>query len=241
MLTYILVILTLFVAGILHGFSGFGSVLLSLPILSIFLGIKTVVPVVALAALSMTVILLIQLRPHISWPRIYPLILGAIPGILVGAFLLKRLDQHLLRLLLGTVLVGYAIYGLASAPHKKNIPDRWAYVFGFISGCLGGALSAVGPPIVAYVSLKDWNKDEIKATMQGFFLTSGILVVVVFALNRLITPTVLHLFGVSLPFVVLGTVLGSLYYSTVRDESYRKTLLVFLALLGVFTIYRAFV
>jgi len=75
--TYILVSLVVFFAGLSQGLSGFGSILLSLPLLAIFLDIKIVIPLVALFAPCITIILLTQLWKQLDWKKLYPLVLGA--------------------------------------------------------------------------------------------------------------------------------------------------------------------
>ena len=78
-------------AGFIQGLSGFGSVLLSLPLLALFLDVKTAIPLVALLAVALTIFLLVQLRAHWDWKKIYPLCLGSLPGAPWGyGFLLGR-------------------------------------------------------------------------------------------------------------------------------------------------------
>jgi len=117
--------------------------------------------------------------------------------------------------------------------------EGWGYLFGFFSGCLGGALSAAGPPVIAYMSLQTWSKDTIKVTLQGFFLVSGAIVVFFQALSGLTTIVVLRYFLISLPLLFLGTYTGSIFYGKIREEHYKKVILILLALLGGFMIYRA--
>ncbi|HUV78990.1 MAG TPA: sulfite exporter TauE/SafE family protein, partial [Desulfobacterales bacterium] len=59
---YVWVCLILFLAGFTHGVSGFGSVMLSIPLLAVVLDIKTVIPLANLVAVTMTVTVFVQLR-----------------------------------------------------------------------------------------------------------------------------------------------------------------------------------
>jgi uncharacterized membrane protein YfcA len=238
MQTYLWICIILFLAGFTQGLSGFGSILLSIPLLTIFMDIKAVIPLTALAALSMTIMLLIQLWQYLEWKKILPLLLGAIPGILAGVFLLKKLDKGIIQLILGLILVIYALYSIFFRASGKKIRERWAYLFGFSAGCLGGALSAAGPPVIVYTSLQDWTKDQIKVTIQGFYLISGLIVVFLHALTGLTTLPVIRYYGVALPVLLVGTYLGSLFYGSIQEEHYRKVILILLALLGAFMIYR---
>jgi len=239
MQTYVLICLIVFLAGFTQGLSGFGSILLSLPLLAIFLDIKTVIPMVALIAFCITSILFIQLRKHLDWKKVYPLFLGAVPGIPLGVLFLKKLDKDLIQWILGIILIAYSLYSLFFRSTNKQMRKGWGYLFGFFSGCLGGGLSAAGPPVIVYMSLQTWSKDSIKATLQGFFLASGAIVVFFQAMSGITTTIVLRYFLVSLPLMFLGTYTGSIFYGKIREEQYKKVMLILLSFLGGFMIYRA--
>lgn len=239
MQTYILICMIVFFAGFTQGLSGFGSILLSLPLLAIFLDIKTVIPLVALYGLSITIILLIQLWKYLDWQKIFPLFLGALPGIPIGVYFLKKLDKGMVQWILGIMLISYSLYSLFFRSSNKEIKEGWAYLFGFFSGCLGGALSASGPAVIVYTSLQAWSKDKIKVTLQGFFMVSGVAVIFFHALSGLTTITVLRFFLVSLPLLFLGTYTGSFFYGKIKEKDYKRVMLILLAFLGGFMIYRA--
>ena len=90
-----------------------------------------------------------------------------------------------------------------------------------------------------YTSLQAWDKDKIKVTLQGFFLISGITVVFLHAVNGLTTLPILKLFSVSVPAMILGTYAGSFVYGKVGEHDYKRIILLLIALLGAFQIYRA--
>lgn len=238
MQTYFFICLIVFLAGLTQGLSGFGSVLLSLPLLAIFMNIKTVIPLVALIGLSVTILLLIQMWKYLDWKKIYPLFLGSLPGIPMGVFFLKVLDKNIIQWILGVILIAYAIYSLFSRSQSKGIRENWAYIFGFFAGFLGGALSAAGPPVIIYTSLQDWRKNKIKVTLQGFFVVSGAVVVFFHAVSGLTTLSVVRYFLISAPLLILGTYAGSFFYGKISEEGYRRVVLIILALLGAFMIYR---
>jgi uncharacterized membrane protein YfcA len=236
---YALIGIIVFLAGFTHGLSGFGSILLSLPLLAIFLDIKAVIPLVGLIGLCITIIVFIQLWKHLDWRKIYPLFVGALPGIPLGVFFLKKLDQGIIQWILGVILVTYSLYSLFFLSTNKGIREGWAYLFGFFTGCLGGALGAPGPAAIVYTSLQNWSKDTIKVTLQGIFLVAFSGVVLLHALSGITTAAVFRFFLVSLPLLFLGTYAGSLFYGRIREEYYKRVVLVLLALLGVLMIYRA--
>ena len=222
-----------FCAGFIQGLSGFGSVLLSLPLLALFLDVKTAIPVVALFGVTLTIFLLAQLRQHWDWKKVYPLCLGSIPGAPLGVWFLTRTETQYIQWTVGAVLIAYALYGVLLKPVARFTAPIWAYVFGFAAGCLGGAISASGPPVIVYTSLQPWNKDQIKVTLQGFFVISGIVVVIFQAMGGLVTGRVLWYFLAALPILLFGTWAGSFLYGRMREETYRSILLVLMGLLGL--------
>ncbi|MEJ2025512.1 MAG: sulfite exporter TauE/SafE family protein, partial [Deltaproteobacteria bacterium] len=101
------------------------------------------------------------------------------------------------------------------------------------------AFSASGPAVIVYVSLQDWPKDRIKASLQGIFFVVDALVILFYTFNGLITPIVLQYFGVSLPALLLGTFVGALCYGKVNDVQYKRIMFVLLGVLGAFMVYKA--
>lgn len=227
-----------FLAGFIQGLSGFGSVLLSLPLMVLFLDIREAIPLVNLMGVILSVMLFVQLRSHWDWGKIMPLLAGALPGIPVGVYLLKRMDPAHVQIILGLVLVAYALYGLLFRLPVGKVGSAWAYLFGFVAGGLGGAISASGPSVIVYTSLQAWTKDQIKVTLQGFFIISGLLIGVFHAASGLTTGGVIFNFFVSIPTLLAGTWLGSMLYGRFREEGYRRVMLVLLGALGVFTLVR---
>jgi len=236
---YLFLTVVAFLAGLIQGFSGFGSVLLSLPLLVLFLDVREAIPLANLMGVVLTVLIIVQLRAHWEWRKIWPLLAGACPGIPTGVWLLTRMDPMHIQIVLGAVLLSYAVYGLLFRLPIGRLGGAWAYVFGFFAGGLGGAVSASGPPVIVYTSLQAWTKDQIKVTLQGFFVVSGLLIGVFQAANGLVTDGVIRNFLVSVPTLLAGTWAGSLLYGKFREEGYRRVMLVLLGALGVFTLARA--
>ena len=237
--TIIYLCLVALIAGLIQGFSGFGSVLFSLPVLALFLDIKIAIPLMSLSGVVLTVYLLFSLWNHLEWRKILPLLVGTVFGVPVGVLLLKHLKASYLLITLGVMLMAYSFYGLVMKPYRKAMKKYWAYLFGFLAGCLGGAFSASGPPVIVYTSLQPWNKDQIKVTLQGYFFASGIIVIFFQAFSGLMTDMVLKYFLISLAPLMIGTYVGHFFYGRIQEETYRTFMLILLGLLGAFTLWKA--
>jgi hypothetical protein len=239
MLTAIFLGAIFFAAGFTQGVSGFGAALVAMPLLTLFLDVKTAAPLCMLNGLLITLFLSLQLQRHIDWAKIRPLFFGCVPGIFLGVWLLKGTESEVLKILLGGLIILYSAYRLTWKTRQRKLKSRWAYLAGFATGVIGGAFSAGGPPAVIYVSLAGWKKDEIKAALSIFFLTTGVIISAVQALNGLVTTTVLAHFAGSFLFTCAGVYSGSRLYNRIKQETYIRIMLLLLMVLGAMMIFTA--
>ena len=86
--------------------------------------------------------------------------------------------------------------------------DRFAWLFGFGAGVLGGAYGMNGPPLVIYGSLRGWSPQHFRATLQGYFLPASVAGLAGYWLAGLWTPAVSRFYLQSLPLVIAATFLG---------------------------------
>ncbi|AEB09979.1 sulfite exporter TauE/SafE family protein [Desulfobacca acetoxidans] len=234
--TDLLLCLIAFSAGFTQGLSGFGSVLVALPLMVLLLDLKTAVPLAGLWGMTINIILLLTLRRHLDLTRIVPLVVAALPGVPLGVYFLKNVPLWLLEMVLGVLLVVFSIYFVWSGGKTRRLSRGWAYAAGFSSGCLGGSLAASGPPVIIYTALQPWPKDEIKSTLTGFFFLSGLTIIFAQIVAGLITPQVLKTSLISIPFVVLGVISGTWCYNRMETIRYRQVVVGLVTLLGLITV-----
>ncbi len=229
---YLFLPVIFFLAGFTQGVSGFGSALVAMPLLLFFMDAQTAVPLCMLNGLIITAFLSLQLRRHVDWKKITPIIIGCVPGIYVGARFLKEADSDLIKLLLGIMLTMYCLYSLLFKPQPQKVQPYWAYIAGFCTGVIGTAFSAGGPPTIIYTTLNRWKKDDIKATLSVFFFITGIFIAVAHAVTGLTTQIVLKNFSISAIFVLLGVWAGSFCYGKIKQKTYLKLILNLLLVMG---------
>jgi len=238
MAVYLFLFLIFLAAGFTQGVTGFGFGLLAIPLLSLFIDIKTAVPLCSLLGILITAFLSLRLRKHIDQRKILPLLLGCIPGVAIGTLFLKTAPPALLSMLMGIMLMAYVLYRLTGRQQPRSINARWAYVAGFFTGAISSAFSAGGPPTIIYTTLRGWDKNEIKATLSGFFLVGGLTVITAHALTGLTTRLVLHYFMLSAPVVIGGVFAGSLLYDRIDTGGYLKLLHYLLLAMGILMIWK---
>lgn len=236
---YFLIGVIALLAGFIQGLSGFGSVLIALPMLVLFLDFDKAVPLVSIWGMTINTILLAQLRAHLRLQLVLPLTMAAIPGIPLGVYVLKNADIRVLEMLLGVLLLIFSLYFVFSGGKTRKLSIAWLYAAGFCSGCLGGSLAMSGPPVIVYTALQPWDKDEMKSTLTGYFFLSGLVIIIAQAVSGLMTTAVFTGSLISIPFIILGVVSGSSIYRRLATDHYRQVVVGMITLLGLLTVVKA--
>ncbi|MCF8070153.1 MAG: sulfite exporter TauE/SafE family protein [Desulfobacterales bacterium] len=223
-------------AGFVQGLTGFGSALVAIPILTLFIDVKEAVPLTVLNGLVISLVLSLQLKKNIMWDKIFPLLAGIVPGILTGMTILKNVSSANIKFCLGIMLIAYGFYGLRYHIRQRKLFRIWGCLAGFGSGAIGAAFAAGGPPAIIYLTLTGRSKNEIKATLAFFFLINSIMTAAAHAAGGLTTRQVLYDFSVSFIFLLLGIYTGIWCYRKFKTEGYRKIVLLFLIITGILMI-----
>lgn len=226
------------IAGFVQGLTGFGSVLISLPLLALILDIKEVIPLVSLFALCINITLVMQLREHLQWQRLLVLLGTTLPGLPLGVYLLKHVSPGILTLVLGIITTLFCLQQLLTRMQPRELGNTWGGLAGFLAGILGGSIGANGPPVILYCTIQPWNKHETKACLAGYFLIAGIGVSTSHALGGMITKPVINVFFQGLPILALGIFSGTMAYRKISGRDYRTMAMILVLLLGMLMLWR---
>ena len=222
-----------FLAALTQGLSGFGVALVSMALLPVMIGIKQATPLVALIAVVVDIAVLVRYRESLDVHAIWRVILASLIGTPVGILFLSAVDERVSLIVLGVVLAGYGLYALLGF----RLPDLdhpfWAYGSGFLGGLLGGAYNTSGPPVIVYADCQSWPRGVFKSNLNSYFLISSAAVLVGHWVKGNFTPSVMHSFWWSLPFIGLGLLTGFQLDRWLKPATFRKIVLLMLIGMGV--------
>ena len=236
---YLLIALIVFAAGFIQGLSGFGSALIAIPLLSLFLPMRFVVPFIILIGYSINFMLLRDSRKHIHVSRSLLLIAGSLPGVPLGVLTLSTCPEWFLQVLLGGLLVIISLSSMMKFTPNIVPGGGWAAFSGLISGWLGGSLGASAPPVIIYLTTQPWPKEMIKATLVSYFTISGLLIIGLQASQGFITSPVLITYLLALPVLFLGVACGSISFKRINQAQYVLIMNILLSILGVVSLVKA--
>jgi uncharacterized membrane protein YfcA len=204
------VIGVLFVAAFTRSTLGFGEALISVPILSLLIPVRIAAPIAVLTSITVAATVLAQDWRHVHLRSASWLILPTLIGTPLGLLLLTRVPTDLVRACLGLVIAAFCVFSLVRPDVVFLRDDRLAWAFGFIAGVFGGAFGMNGPPLAIYGTLRGWTTQRFRATLQGYFLPASTIALVGYAAVGLLRAHVIYYYLVSLPGVLVATLLGRL-------------------------------
>lgn len=233
------VIVVIFLATVFRSAFGFGEALIAVPLLAMLIPVEEAVPLATLVSITVALVVIAQDWHRIHLRSAWWLVISTIFGIPLGLWLLTAVPETLVKVILGTVIIGFAIYCLLSRNPWELKDDRFAWLFGFAAGILGGAYAINGPPLVVYGSLRRWPPEHFRATLQGYFFPASLMGMCGYWLAGLWVPAVTRFYLWSLPLSVAAIFLGREINRRFRDRSFLRFVHAGLLLIGVVLVAQA--
>jgi len=218
----IVILIILFSSTLTRSTLGFGDALIAMPLLAMAAGMQVATPLVALIASTIAITILLRQWRNVDVASAWRLVVSSLVGIPIGLIFLQEAYEGVVKGLLALLIVTFSLYNLLKPRLVALTDDRLAYVFGLLAGILGGAYNTNGPPVVVYGTLRKWPAESFRATLQGYFFPTGLMITLSHGLAGLWTPTVLRYYATSLPVVFLAILLGSKLNRSIPQGKFDK-------------------
>ena len=227
------------VAGVVRGFTGFGFPLIVVTATSLIMAPVEIVPVALLLDILAGVRMLPSVRHDVDRRGVSFLVLGALPAIPLGAWLLSSLDAETMRLAIGVmVLIAVLIiawgYQMARPPAPPLLTGT-----GMAAGFLSGTMGMPGPPVILLYLSSPLPVATLRATSIAFFLFSDLAALIAMLWFGLITETVGWRALVLAPIVELAVLGGRHLYGIADPAHVKRAALVLLTVLAVVAIAKS--
>lgn len=236
---YLIAVIAL--GGFMHGATGFGFALSTMPLLGPVVGMDKAVPMMNLMIILLSSQNLYVNRRSVHWGEVLRLMAASVPGLTLGVLFLRHGDPMMVRQLLGIILLAYGAYAIireiresGQLPLLEANPSSLMRSFAGISaGFFGGSCGADGPPVIVYGNMQHWPKERFRGNLQAFFLFNGVLLTVLNSLSGYLTSELFRIVLYALPFLVVGSILGHLAAQGVPAKQFRQGVLLLIILLGL--------
>lgn len=166
--------LILFFSYFIRGIAGFGSSLLAVPLLALFLPLTLVVPCLMLLDLFASVRLSNAGRSHVHWGEIKALLPPTLLGVFLGTTALVNAPRTPILAALGVYIILAGLRNLfIHLDHGRPISSWWALPTGLVGGVISGLYGVGGPNYVIYATHRLQDKARIRATLSVLFALEG--------------------------------------------------------------------
>ncbi|MCP4425187.1 MAG: sulfite exporter TauE/SafE family protein [Chloroflexi bacterium] len=229
--------LIVFAAFFIRSLTGFGSALVSIPLLALLFDLKFAIPLEALFEVGFSILLMNKVYKAINKTILFPVILGALIGSLLGTYILYSFATIFLKRMLGIGIILFALSLLmeksGNAKKSVSISSNWGFLAGGIGGVFGGLFGTSGPPFVMYLTYKLKQKNVLRASLIGLFAIDYSWRVGIFATTGLLTVDILKFALILTPALILGTILGHKAHFQINEIRYRQIVAAILIISGI--------
>ena len=201
---------------------GFGGGLISIPLLSLLLGVRDAVTLVLIFQLCMGSLIWKSYK-HINWKAAKPMTVSIAIGTLVGTLLLSKASTSFLELFLGISILIFLIKmawfsGFTFGRRRSEIAATTA---GLGGGLFTGLIGTGGPVLTMYLSAAIAQKLAIRATLIYLFFVTSVIRLGISIHEHLFTAHILNLALVALPCFIVAILLGQHVHEKINDKYYR--------------------
>ena len=212
---------TAFVAAMARGFSGFGGALIFIPVASAIIGPKTAVPLILIINGILGLGLVPGALPLGDRREIGVMVIGALFGVPVGAWLLASADPSVIRWSIAALAAAMLIV-LTSGRRYHGRPSTGTTIgVGLMSGIFTGAAQVGGPPLVVYWLGGMIPAATARANMVLFFAVSTVFSVVTYIAGGILTRSAVLLALFVGPAYGLGLFVGSRLFGLASESTFR--------------------
>jgi uncharacterized protein len=237
------VILITLGAAMVNGALGYGFSSITVPIALLFLSNRVLNPALVLIEVVLNAYVLFVNR-HILptiWRRLLPVVIGLVPGVLVGTLAVSQVSPGWLKL--GTYVILLPLILMQAGGFRRPVrAERSAgLVFGTGLGTLYAVTTISGPPLAVALNNQGLSKQEFRAALGFVRLAESSFTAIAYFAAGLFTTQSLALVPQIVPSVAIGVPIGVLLLRRIQQETFRRVCMSFDAWIvsfGVSTLLR---
>ena len=236
---YLLIVLVILFSGFIRGFLGFGSGLITIPILSyLYSPIFAMVFNIAIE-IPATIYLTYLGAKSCKFKEISPMFFAMMLTIPIGTIFLVSVNEQLIKIIMSILVIFFVLLIASGWKLKATVTKYVLTISGVISGLMQGATGMGGPPY-ATVLLSKGDSDNVTRG-NILIMSTGIVIsaIISFYMFNLFTKELLLTGLITSPIYILTTYTGTKFFDLSGNRYYRNISLFSLGLIGVLTLIKA--
>jgi uncharacterized protein len=216
--------LVIFVAYFIFGISGFGSSIISVPLLVQMYSLKTVVPMMVIIDICASLHVGRKTYKVASFNELKWLFPFSLIGMILGIYLLVNAPSEPLLITLGcfATINGLRVFWQRNTEMREPVSKWWAVPFGFIGGTFTALFATGGPLYVSYLGLRINDPKVLRATMAfAIFSLTFLRLTLMLATGLILSWPIIGLAISLMPATFLGIWSGTHAHTKLSHASMR--------------------
>lgn len=182
---FLIIGLVAFSASLLTFFSGFGLGTLLLPAFALFFPTTVALLATGVVHLLNNIFKGTLVRKLVDWNTVYRFGVPALFTAILGAYLLTYLDGRIASIVIGFILIAFALLELQPWFQRLTFPKRYIPLGGLLTGFMGGLSGQQGAIRSMFLLKSDFDAKQ--------YIATGVLIAILIDVARI--PT--YIFGLS--------------------------------------------
>ncbi|MGC4081394.1 MAG: sulfite exporter TauE/SafE family protein [Vicinamibacterales bacterium] len=211
-------------AATVNGALGYGFSSITVPLALLFLSNRVLNPALILIEVPLNAYVLWVNRASLEavWRRVLPMMVGLVPGIIAGTFLLSSVSPDWLKLYTYVVLLPLILLQAAGFRRPIKAERSAGLVFGAGVGVLYSVTTISGPPLAIALNNQGLEKREFRAALGVVRLAESSMTAMAYLWAGLFTAPSFGLVPWIVPSVALGVPIGAQIIQRMRPETFRR-------------------
>ena len=209
-------------AGIVRGFSGFGSALIYVPLMAAIYDPK-------IATVSFVIADYLSASPHFvqafrkcHWRDVLPAFLAAAAFVPLGTVLQTSADPIALRWGMAAFVTLFVVLLASGWRYPGKTSTAGAIGAGALSGIAGGATQMSGPPLILFWLRSPHPASVVRTNLMACLALIGFTLVASYMIQDLFKAVPIALGLLLWPVYIVSVYLGAYLFGRTSDKGYRR-------------------
>ena len=211
-------------AAIVNGALGYGFSSITVPLALLFLTNRVLNPALIPIEVALNAYVLWVNRASLPlvWRRVLPIVIGLVPGVLLGTSLVSQVNPGWLKFLTFVALLPLILFQAAGFRRPIRAEKSVGFVFGGGVGLLYSVTTISGPPLAVMLSNQGLAKQDFRAALGFIRLAESSFTALAYYYAGLYSAESMGLIPYILPSIAIGVPIGAAVIQRIRPETFRR-------------------
>jgi uncharacterized membrane protein YfcA len=211
-------------AAFVNGALGYGFSSLTVPVALVFYTNRVLNPALVVVEVFVNLYVLFINRESIRavWKRVFPILIGLLPGVAVGSFFLASFNPGWIKFFTYAILLPSILVQAAGVRRPIQRERLIGLPFGMGLGFLYSVTTVSGPPLAILFNNQGLVKTEFRAGLGLIRVAESTLTAIAYYHLGLYSTESLGMLYVIVPSVLVGIPLGAYFIRRLDAETFRR-------------------